>query len=313
MSDSKNKRKIKKVQHFIQDPVYRFLVLARKGYCNFMSDEEYLKSMFHAKMGYELNLENPQTFNEKLQWLKLHDRNPEYTRMVDKYEVKQYVANIIGEEHIIPTLGIWDNFDEINFEKLPNQFVLKCTHDSGGIVICKDKENFELVKAKKKINNHLQRNFFYIGREWPYKDVKPRIIAEQYLTDEFGGELKDYKIFNFPGHPQIIEVDFDQFVDHKRNFYNTDWEYIDLALNYPTDPQHFISKPQALDKMLELAGKLAEGIPHVLTDLYCIDDKVYFGELTFYHEAGFGKFTPESYDLEFGSWIELPGVNSTLL
>ena len=257
----------------------------------------------------KLNLKNPQTFNEKMQWLKIYNRNPKYSEMVDKYQVKQYVANIIGEEYIIPTLGVWDKFDDIDFDSLPNQFVLKCTHDSGGLVICKDKEKLDVDSAKVKINESLRYNFFYLGREWPYKNVKPRIIAEQYMTDESGIELKDYKIFNFNGEPRIIQVDYDRFVQHKRNLYTTDWNYIDAAIQYPNDPNRKITRPKKLEKMLELARILSKDIPYVRTDFYCIDERIYFGELTFYHESGFGKFTPEKFDLEMGEWINLTDIN----
>ena len=294
------------LERIIKDPIlYLIFAYGRLLPDDVEHDKKYLEILYKHRIGKKLNLEPPVTFNEKMQWLKLYNRNPEYIKMVDKYEAKKYVADIIGEQYIIPTLGVWNHFDEIDFDTLPNQFVLKCTHDSGGLFICKDKATLDKKAAKRKIEHCLGRNYFYNNREWPYKEVKPRIIAEPYLIDESEVELKDYKIFNFPGHPQIIEVDYDRFVDHKRNLYNTDWEYIDLAIKYPTDPHHLIPKPQALDKMLELAGKLAEEIPHVRTDFYCIDDKLYFGEMTFYHESGFGKFTPESYDLEFGSWIEL--------
>ena len=297
--------KIKNIVKVICNPDYRAVSLDLHG-VRPLSDEEFLKRKFRCALGYDLDLEHPKTFNEKLQWLKLHDRDPEYTTMVDKYAAKKWVADRIGEEHIIPTLGVWEHFDDIDFDTLPEQFVLKCTHDSGGIVIVKDKSKFDKASAKKKIEKCLKRNFYWSGREWPYKNVPPQIIAEKYMTDESGVELKDYKIFNFDGEPKLIQVDYDRFVEHKRNLYSTDWQYIEAAIQYPTDPNHEISRPKQLEKMLELAGILAEGIPHVRTDFYCIDDRIYFGELTFYHEAGFGKFTPESFDEEMGKWIKLP-------
>lgn len=295
------------LRNFISNPLVRMSYLSTLGFYNKMSDEKYLKKKFQLMFGYELDLENPQTFNEKLQWLKIHDHNLEYIKMVDKYEAKKYVAEKIGEKYIIPTLGIWDSFNKIDFDMLPNQFVLKCTHDSGGIIICKDKKNFDKKAAKKKLNKCLHRNYYYSGREWPYKYVKPRIIAEQYMVDESGIELKDYKIFNFSGEPKIIQVDYGRFAEHKRNLYTTDWKYIDAAIGYPTDQNHVIKKPEVLDEMISLAKKLSDGIPHVRTDFYCIEDKVYFGELTFYHESGFKKFTPEKFGVEMGEWIELPG------
>jgi hypothetical protein len=293
------------LKRFISDPVARFGYLSELGLYNHMPDDKYLKKKYKLVMGTELNLDNPKTFNEKLQWLKLHDRKPVYTTMVDKYEAKKYVGNIIGEEYIIPTLGVWDTFEDVDFNKLPEQFVLKCTHDSGGLVICKDKLSLDMEAAHKKINRCLKRNYYYHGREWPYKNVKPRIIAEKYMTDESGVELKDYKIFNFNGEPKMIQVDYNRFVKHKRNLYTTDWEYIDAAIKYPTDASVDIKKPEKLDEMLELAKILSAGIPHVRTDFYSINDKIYFGELTFYHESGMGKFDPEQFGVDMGSWIKL--------
>ena len=171
--------------------------LDSRGFFKFMSDEAYLKFMYKLKMKRKLNLSDPQTFNEKLQWLKIYDRKPEYTTMVDKYEAKKYVADIIGEEYIIPTLGVWDRFEDIDFDELPDQFVLKCTHDSGGLVICRDKSKLDLKAAKKKINKSLKRNYYWIGREWPYKNVRPRIIAEKFMTDPTSDDLQDYKFFFF--------------------------------------------------------------------------------------------------------------------
>lgn len=278
---------------------------AGHGLTNFIPDKTFLKLGYRIKVGKKLNLQDPVSFNEKLQWLKLYDRNPEYTMMVDKYAVKKWVADKIGDEYIIPTMGIWKHFDEIDFDRLPNQFVLKCTHDSGGLVIVKDKSKLDEVEAKKKLEKCLRRNYYWAGREWPYKNVQPMIIAEKYMTDESGTELKDYKIFNFSGEPKLIEVDYDRFVEHKRNLYTTDWQYIEAAIQYPTDPMHPIERPKQLEKMLDLARTLSAGISHVRTDFYCIDDCIYFGELTFYHGSGFENFTPEGFNEEMGKWIKL--------
>ncbi len=298
-------------KNLTQNSKYNFLndIIVKLGSRNLIpiSDEFYLKNLYRKCMNKELNLENPQTFNEKLQWLKLHDRNPEYTKMVDKYEAKKYVASIIGEEYIIPTLGVYDKFEDIDFEKLPNQFVIKCTHDSGGIVICKDKNNLNIKEARKKINKCLKINFYYSGREWPYKNVKPRIIIEKYMEDESNNELKDYKLFNFNGEPKIIEVDYNRFIEHKRNLYDKDWNYIEAAIQYPTDSDKKIKKPENLAKMLELAKILSKDIPFVRTDFYSIEDKIYFGELTFYHGSGLEEFNPNSFDKELGEWLKLPG------
>lgn len=294
------------IKNIIADPAIRMDFLTEKGLYNHMPDERFLKKKYKLKMGYELDLSNPQTFNEKIQWLKLNDRRPEYTMMVDKYEVKKYVAEKIGEEHIIPTLGVWNRFDDINFDNFPNQFVLKCTHDSGGIVICKDKSNFDKEVARAKINKCLRRNFYWIGREWPYKNVKPRIIAEKYMVNESGCELKDYKVFNFNGEPKLIQVDYYRFINHMRNLYTTEWEFVEVEIEYPLDNNKQIDKPQKLEQMLDLAAKLSEGIPHIRTDFYAIDDKIFFGELTFSHGSGMERYTPESLNLELGQWLVLP-------
>lgn len=282
--------------------------LAYRGYCKWMPDAWYLRLIFKYAVGYKLCLSNPRTFNEKLQWLKLYDRNPAYTQMVDKYKVRKYITDKIGKEYLIPLLGVWDKPEDIDFNILPNQFVLKCTHDSGTVIICKDKSKFDIGDAKNKLKKYLKRNFYYGGREWPYKNVKPRIIAEKYMVDESGYELKDYKIFNFNGKAKIISVDFDRFIKHKRNLYTTDWNFVEAQIQYPADGSIYIDKPKELKKMLELATILSAGIPHVRTDFYSINDRIFFGELTFYNGSGFSRFNPKSFGEEMGKWISLPNV-----
>ena len=295
------------LNRIIKDPIlYLIFAYGRLLPDDVNHDKKYLEILYKHKIGKKLNLNPPVTFNEKMQWLKLYNRKPEYTRMVDKYEAKKYVASIIGDQYIIPTLGVWDHFDDIEFESLPNKFVLKCTHDSGGLVICKDKSKLDKKKAKRKIEHCLGRNYFYNTREWPYKNVKPRIIAEQYMEDESGFELKDYKVQNFNGQPKMIQVDYGRFENHKRNLYTTDWEYIRGAILYPTDESHVIDKPKCLHTLLSLASKLSEGFPYVRSDFYIIADKIYFGELTFQHGSGFEKMTPEKLNITMGEWINLP-------
>lgn len=252
------------------------------------------------------NLSNPKTFNEKLQWLKLNDRNPRYTTLVDKYEVREYIKEKIGEEYLIPLLGVWNTFDEIDFDKLSNQFVLKCTHDSGGIKICTDKRKFDYKEAKKFFSERIKLNYYYSGREWPYKNVKPRIIAEKYMVDESGIELKDYKIFCFNGEPKLIQVDFGRFTEHKRNIYDLNWNLLDLSIQYSNDKKHIIDKPFNLEDMIKLSRILSEGIPHIRVDWYSINGKVYFGELTLYHGNGLEEFNPEIWNLKLGEMINLP-------
>ncbi len=270
-------------------------------------DVIYIKWRWKAYMDYSLNLEDPKTFNEKLQWLKLHDRQPVYSKLVDKYEVKKCISDIIGEDHIIPTIGVYDRVEDINFDELPNQFVLKCTHDSGGIVICKDKSLLNREAAIKKLQHGLKKNYYYQNREWPYKNVTPRIIAEQYMNN-VGQELDDYKVHNFNGEPKVILVCSDRYKESglAEDFYSCDWEHLDISrpgLRHSAEVQ---KKPAELDEMLELAKKLSAGIPFVRTDFYIINHQVYFGEMTFFPACGMKPFVPREWDYKFGSYITLP-------
>lgn len=256
---------------------------------NKIPDKIFLKWKYKKMLGEKLDLNNPKTFNEKLQWLKLNDRKEIYTTMVDKYEAKKYVANIIGEEYIIPTLGIYNNFDEINFDELPSQFVVKCTHDSGSTIVCKDKEKFNINDCKRKINKALKKNFYYISREWPYKNVKPKILIEEYKEDQ-SGELKDYKVYSFNGKADYVMACFDRFNDGpKFIYYDKKWnikkEFSNDGLKYGDKIN--LEKPKNLDKMFEFAEILSKGIDFVRVDFYEVNNKLYFGELTFYPSGGF--------------------------
>jgi len=257
-------------------------------------------------MDKKLNLENPTTFNEKLQWLKINDRNSKYIKMVDKYEAKKYISSIIGEEYIIPTLGVWDKFDDINFDSLPNQFVLKCTHDSGGVVIVKDKSKMDFDKARKKIAKSLKKNFYWRGREWPYKRIKPRIIAEEYLVDESGVELKDYKVMCFNGKVKCTFVCSNRKQGLNIDIYDENWNLMPFErLNHPQSG-NLIKKPENYDLMVKMAEKLSENIPFLRIDFYNINGKLYVGELTFYPANGMEGFKPETFDEIMGSWLNLP-------
>ena len=298
-----------------------------------MPDKLYIQMMYQVKLGKKCDLRNPKSFDEKLNYLKLYDRRPEYSMMVDKYAVRQYIADTIGEEYLIPLIGCWERVDDIPYDELPEQFVLKCTHDSASVVICTDKSGngttcdlldeidnldavainsldanakpFDFEAAKQKLAASMEINYFYPSREWPYKNIKPRIIAEKYMVDESGTELKDYKIYCANGEPYLIQVDFGRFVHHERNLYDLDWNYIDKQIEYPKNPNHQIDRPESLSLMLELAGKLSQGIPSVRVDFYDINGRVYFGEITFYQEGGFAKFEPEEYAYELGEKIRL--------
>lgn len=275
---------------------------------HFVNPEKEIKKVFKSRVGYSPNLSNPATFNEKMQWLKLHDHNPLYTRLVDKAEVKGYVASIIGQEYVIPTLGVWDRWEDIDFNSLPNQFVLKCTHDSGGIVICKDKSKFDFKKAKKKLTACLRRNFYYYGFEWPYKNVKPRIIAEEYLEDTDIGDLIDYKFFVFNGKAKAFFTVSDRNnpnVPTGFNFFDIDLNPLPFERGYPKSP-HPVVLPENTGKMVELAQQLAQNIPFLRVDFYEVNNRILLGELTLYPGSGWEKFTPEEWDLNFGNLLKLP-------
>lgn len=280
------------------------LLLASKNIIK-MTDKSFLKLTYKEKMKQQLNIENPQTFNEKLQWLKLYDRKDIYTDIVDKCKVKGYVAEIIGEEYIIPTLGVYNNFNEIDFDKLPNQFVIKCTHDSGGLIIVKDKSKLDIKQTRKKINKCLKRNFYYYGREWPYKNVKPRIIVEKILNlNEGKKELVDYKFWCFNGKPKLCLICTDRQINLKETFYDMDWNLLNLKRpNHDIDET--IEKPINFELMKELSQKLSKDISFVRVDFYEVNGRVYFGELTFYPASGFNRFEPEKWDYILGNMLDI--------
>lgn len=296
-----------KIIKYIKKPSNVLLYLMNKNFFKWIPDEKYITIKYKLEMNQKLNLKEPKTFNEKLQWLKLYDRNPEYTKMVDKYEAKKYVADIIGQEYIISTLGVWDKFEDIEFDKLPKQFVLKPTHTSGNVFICKDKEKINYKQLRKMINKWLKRDYYLIHREWPYKNVRPRIIAEQYMVDESGTELKDYKFFCFNGEPKLLFVAKDRPYATKFNYYDMDFKKLPFKQHYKNF-NDYIEKPKGFEKMIELSRKLSKDIPHVRVDFYDINGKVYFGELTFYHFSGFEKFEPEEWDRILGDMLELPNL-----
>ena len=272
-------------------------------------DAKYLKLLYRVKTGDRLNIESPQTLNEKLQWLKIHDHKPIYTQMVDKYEVRKIIAEQIGEEYLIPLLGVWDSFEGIDFDNLPNQFVLKCTHDSGGLIICKDKSKFDKDAARKKINHCMHRNYYLNTREWPYKDVKPRIIAEQFMVDESGWDLKDYKVFCFNGKADYVEVDFNRSIKHMLNPYDFDWNPLNFCDSSKNDYSVNIPKPKRLMEMKEIAEKLSKDMDFLRVDFYSIDDRIYVGELTLCPGSGFIAFDPKETDLYYGKKLNITGID----
>lgn len=279
--------------------------LSFRGYLKWLPDELFLKILFRLKVGYPLNIKNPRTFNEKLQWIKLKDHNPLYTRLVDKYEVRSFVTEKIGGQYLIPLLGVWDDFDSIDFSEMPSKFVLKCTHDSASVIICKDKSTFNIAKAKKRINRSLKRNYFWTFREWPYKNVKPRIIAEQYMEVNPVVGLPDYKIFCFNGEPRIW------FTVTNRNNRDPRCDYFDFQGNRLPFEQGYknssvpVAKPSALETMRECARNLTQGMSICRADFYEVDGKVYFGELTLFDSSGLEPFYPKEWDYKLGEMIEL--------
>jgi len=268
-------------------------------------DKIYLKALYYLGFGKKLNLNSPETFNDKLQWLKLYERDKRYINLVDKCEVKKNISKLLGEKYIIPTLGVWDNFEDIDFECLPQQFVLKCTHDSGGVVICKDKSTFDRRIAQRKLEKSLKKNFYFIGREWPYKFVKPRIIAEEYMEDS-SGELRDYKFFCFNGKVKCFKIDFDRQTRHRANYYDKEGKllYFGEEICEP-DWDREIELPVQLKKMIFFAEKISKENKFLRVDFYEIAGELKFGELTFYPASGFGKFIPEEWDYVLGGWLEL--------
>ena len=275
----------------------------------FKDDELYLKLLFLFEMHYWPDLKHPKTFNEKLQWLKLHNRKPEFTTMVDKYAVKKYVADRIGEQYIIPTLGVWDSFDQIDFDSLPNQFVLKTTHGGGGlaVVICKDKKTFDKRRAKRILEKSLHSDIYMKYREWPYKDVPKRIIAEKYMVDESGTELKDYKFFCFNGEPKYMLLVSGRQAGKKRfDYFDLNWYHLPVHDVGCPGAEHLPAKPDNFEEMILIAKKLSKGMTHVRVDLYNINCKIFFGELTFFDGSGLSVYNPREWDFKFGQFLKLP-------
>lgn len=289
------------------NPGVIFTALAKRGFWNWMPDSLYLKILYKVAMSDRLNLKNPIKYNQKLQWLKIHDRKPEYNVFVDKYAVREYVASKIGDEYLNTCLGVWNNVEDIPFDTLPNQFVLKCTHDSGSVIICKDKSQFDVEKAKVKLRKAFKRNYYYTYREWVYKDVTPRIIAEEYIQNLALGDLPDYKVLCFNGEPEIIEVHQNRFngKKHAQDYYSTDWEKLPIVQpGWDSSPVE-LEKPVFLEKMIKFSRTLSQNLYHVRIDWYEAGGKLYFGEITFYDGSGLAPFTPED-EIMLGNKIHLP-------
>lgn len=274
------------------------------------NEEFYLRLLFRLKLGKHLNLSNPQSFNEKLQWLKLYYRKIEFTQMVDKYEVKNYVKNLLDEKYIIPTIGVWEKPEDIEWDNLPNQFVLKTTHGGGGVgvVVCKNKQEFDKTAAIAKLNRSLNISGYNYLKEWPYKHIHKRIIAEKYMEDLGMHQLVDYKFLCFNGEPKLVLVCKDRFESSglTKDFYTPNWEQINLKRSTNGNSNSAIEKPLLLSEMLDVAKTLSKGLPFIRIDLYLVNQQIYFGEFTFFPASGLSAFEPDEWDAILGSWITLP-------
>lgn len=297
-----------KIRTFIENPQYFITSPASKGWLNWVPDSLYLKVLYRVIMGRKLNLKNPKEYNEKLQWLKLNDRKPEYSTMVDKYEVRGYIEDLLGDKYLIPCLGIYDSVDDIDIDALPDRFVLKCTHDSGSVEICKDKSSFDIEGARHRLSQAMKRNYYATYREWPYKYVKPRIIAEGYLEGD-GGDLKDYKVMCFNGEAKIVEVHENRFVEgkvHTQTFYDREWNIVPLTQVETVTVDRPSERPRQLDEILRLSELIAKDMYHARIDWYIEGDKIYFGEITFFDGSGFESFSTPEMERMLGDMIKLP-------
>ena len=298
-----------KISKLINNPRLLLIWFVKRTSKLVPDDKRYLSMRWLSVMGYSMPWDNPRTYNEKQQWLKLYDRKPEYTMMVDKFLVKKYVANIIGEEYIIPTIGVWESADDIDFDSLPDRFAIKCNHNSGtGMYICKDKSKMNVEKVREGLRNGLKENYYIYNREWPYKDVPRRILAEQFMEDHKTGELRDYKFFCFDGVVRGLFIATGRSKGEHAvcfDFFDADFNHLPVLHGHP-NAKVMPEKPETFEEMKRIASVLSKGIPSVRIDLYEINEKVYFGEITFTHWGGFMPFTPREWDAKFGEWIKLP-------
>lgn len=291
-----------KIGYFLLHPLK---ILADKYRYNAKADEKFIRSHFVKRMGYEPNLESPQTFSEKIQWMKLNDKNPLKTRFSDKFCVREHIAKVIGEEYLIPLILESTSPTAVTSSSLPDYpVIVKTNHASGKVFIVKNKQAEDFSAMHKELNSQLKYNFYHSLREWQYKNIKPRVIVEKLLMDENGEIPKDYKIHCFNGQPKYIQVDSDRFSEHKRVIYNLDWQKLDIQLRFPAGEAE--SAPNCLDEMIKLATKLADNFNYIRVDFYEVNSKVYFGEMTFTPGSGMEPFTPSEYDREWGSLFKLP-------
>lgn len=291
----------------IRNPLLLFTVSIMKISKFIKSDELYLRALYFFRMGRFLNLNNPTLFTEKLQWIKLHDRKDIYHTMVDKYDMKKYVTNKIGDKYIIPTLGVWDKFDDIDIDLLPNKFIIKCTHDQGSYYICTDKDNFDINSCKQKIEKGLNRNHFLLTREWPYKNLKRRILAEPLLQDTTSPYLTDYKFYCFNGIPKIFYIATNRGSKEglSEDFFDIKGNHLEIKQKGHPNNEKKVELPKNLKKMIEYAKILSQETLHLRVDFYEVNNNLYVGELTFFDGGGMFIFEPRKYDEIIGSWLDL--------
>lgn len=276
---------------------------------SFLPDKMFLQLHYFLTVGKFINFKNPQTYTEKLQWLKLNEKNVEYCNLVDKLAVRDHISAVWGEQHLFPLLGVWDSFDDIDFSSLPEQFVLKCNHDSGSTKVIKSKSSLrekDFKELRKHFNTRIKRDYFYACREYPYKNLNRHIIAEAYMIDESKPDksIEDYKFFCFDGEPKIMFVATERNIDVKFDFFDMDFNHLDIVNIHPQSNKS-IKKPEKFDEMKEIAAMLSKGMKQVRIDLYELNGEIYFGEYTFFHGAGFGEFHPYEWELRLGEWIDL--------
>lgn len=298
--------KKKNIHQYLINPLKVIQPLGSRGFFKWLPDKIYLKLIYRAKFSKKLNLNNPATFNDKLQWLKLYNRKKEYIKYVDKLAVRSFVSETIGEKYLTNLIKVYNNVDDIKWDELPNKFVIKCTHGSGTNIVCNDKTELNINTAEYRLKNWIKKNWYWFGREWPYKFIKPRIICEEFLSAGDGSPPPDYKFFCFSGEPKLVQVDFERFANHTQNYYDMEWNFIDVQGIYPNNKDVKLQKPERFEEMKNIARRLSKGILHVRVDLYLVNDKVYFGELTLYHLSGLGDFKSKELDRKLGQWLNIP-------
>lgn len=301
--------KLKTAASLLKTPKKLLLPAGQNGLLNLIPDKIYLQTVFKAETGYKLNLDHPRTYNEKLQWLKLYDRRPEYVTYADKYKVREYIEKVIGKEYLIPLIGMYKRVDDIPWKELPNRFVLKCNHASGTNIVCKNIKDLDIDSAKKALSKWLRRNAFWGAREWCYKDIDPCIICEEFIETQDGNTPDDYKFMCFNGVPRLIQVHHDRYGNHTLDYYTPEWEKADLQRIDANISAISITKPEKLDEMLMIAEKLSKDMYYARIDLYYVNGKIYFGEITMYPTGGFSTFKRYEDDVLLGSYMKLPTDN----